>query len=245
MRAGVSAGVSARPGGSVRLHASVSSRARIPSLRELYSGSLARFEPNPGLRPERLLGAEVGVTAAMGPVDVQGVAFRHDLSDAIVRVAVGGGRFRRENRNRMRSAGVELLATTRHRPLSILADLMLQRVNIHDPTAPQGQRRPENMPSARAGLDARLDLPWSLRARSRASYVGAQWCLHAEEERTVRLREGARLDGAVEREWRRGRGLPVRIRLSLDVENATDAALYDQCGLPQPGRTMRMGIELS
>jgi outer membrane receptor protein involved in Fe transport len=36
----------------------------------------------------------------------------------------------------------------------------------------------------------------------------------------------------------------VRIRLSLDVENATDAALYDQCGLPQPGRTMRMGIEL-
>jgi iron complex outermembrane receptor protein len=242
---GMRAGVSAQPGASMRLHASVSSRARIPSLRELYSGSLGRFAPNPGLRPERLLGAEVGATAAIGLVNVQAVAFRHQLSDAIVRTAVGDGRFRRENRDRMRSAGVELLATSRHRALSLSADLMLQRVSILDPTAPRGQRRPENMPSARAGLDARLDLPWSLRARSHASYVGAQWCLHAEEERMVRLREGTRLDGGLEREWMRGRGRPLRIRLSLDVENATDAALYDQCGLPQPGRTMRMGIELS
>ncbi|HEY0022275.1 MAG TPA: TonB-dependent receptor [Longimicrobium sp.] len=242
--AGMRAGVSARPGGSVRLHASVSSRARIPSLRELYSGSLGRFEPNPGLRPERLLGAEAGLTAAVGPVEVQGVAFRHDLSDAIVRTAVGDGRFRRENRDRMQSTGVELLATTRHRALALSADLMLQRVHIHGPTAPQGQRRPENIPSARAGLDARLDLPWNLRAQSRALYVGAQWCLHAEEERMVRLKDGTRVDGGVEREWRRGRGLAGRIRLTLDVENATDAALYDQCGLPQPGRTLRMGIEL-
>jgi iron complex outermembrane receptor protein len=241
---GMRAGVSARPGASVRLHASVSSRARIPSLRELYSGSLGRFEPNPGLRPERLLGAEMGVTAGAGRVDVQGVVFRHELSDAIVRSAVGDGRFRRENRDRMRSTGVELLAASRHGALSISADLMLQRVDIVDPTAPQGQRRPENMPSARAGLDTRLDLPWSLRVRSRAAYVGAQWCLHAEDERMVRLKEGTRLDGGLERQWRRGRGLPVRIRLSLDVENATDAALYDQCGLPQPGRTLRMGIEL-
>ena len=38
----------------------LSRRGRFPSLRELYSGALGRFEPNPDLRSETLLGAEAG-----------------------------------------------------------------------------------------------------------------------------------------------------------------------------------------
>src|SRR5690606_6317308 len=60
-------------GETTRLHAAVSRRARFPSLRELYSGALGRFEPNPALEPEKLLGVETGATARAGEVELQAV----------------------------------------------------------------------------------------------------------------------------------------------------------------------------
>ena len=49
-------------GGEGRLHMGVSRRVRFPSLRELYSGALGRFVPNPDLEPEKLRVIEAGVT---------------------------------------------------------------------------------------------------------------------------------------------------------------------------------------
>ena len=58
------------------VHGGVSRRARFPSLRELYSGALGRFEPNPDLTPETLLGAEGGFTLQRtGDVEFQVVGF--------------------------------------------------------------------------------------------------------------------------------------------------------------------------
>ncbi|MBA3970270.1 MAG: TonB-dependent receptor, partial [Gemmatimonadetes bacterium] len=98
-------------GESVLLHAAASRRARFPSLRELYSGALGRFVPNPELRPERLLAGEAGMTARIGALELQAVAFHQRLADAIVRVSAGDSRFRRENRDQLRSTGLELLAS--------------------------------------------------------------------------------------------------------------------------------------
>ena len=39
-------------------------------------------------------------------------------------------------------------------------------------------------------------------------------------------------------------GLLRSLRAQLGLDNAADAAVFDQCGLPQPGRTLRLGIEL-
>ena len=54
-------------------------------------------------------------------------------------------------------------------------------------------------------------------------------------------------DAALSRAWTLG-GARARLlrtlRATLALDNLTDATVYDQCGLPQPGRTLRLAIEL-
>src|SRR5690606_27787757 len=103
-------------GNDWRLHASASERSRFPALRELYSGALNRFRPNPELRPETLLGFEAGfiVDRSWGPIPdgtVQVTAFHHRLSDAVARITLQNPtRFMRINRDRIESQGLEMLA---------------------------------------------------------------------------------------------------------------------------------------
>ena len=234
-------------GGQMRLHASVSQRSRFPSLRELYSGALGKFEPNPDLGPERLLGIESGVTTNQGGVDLQAVLFHHRLSGAIVRVPVGDGKLRRENRDQLRSTGVELLAGWASRAITVSADLTAQHIRLHDPAAAGDDRRPEHQPELRMGTNLSVALPLSLTGQAAARYTGSQMCVHPDLEREVKLDAQLSGDVGVARSWTlRGaaRTLLRTLRVSLMLDNVADAAVYDQCGLPQPGRTLRLGFEV-
>ena len=232
--------------GTVRLHAATSRRARFPSLRELYSGALGRFAPNPNLAPETLWGMEAGGTTRRGGADLQAVVFHHRLSDAIVRTSAGDGRFRRENRDQIRSTGVELLAGWEQGGLSLLGDLMLQNVRVIDPSVPEGERLPEHQPEFRVGLDATVPLLPRLRGLASAAYTGRQFCVHPDRDERVTLEGSGRVDVGVERAWRlpRANGLLRTLRSSVWLDNLADAAVYDQCGLPQPGRTLRFAVEV-
>lgn len=230
---------------AVRLHAAVNRRARFPSLRELYSGSLGRFEPNPGLEPEKLLGFEAGAATRRAGAELQAVAFHHRLSDAIVREPAGQGRLRRTNRDRILSTGLELLADWRRGDWSLLADATLQEVSVEDPSATGGERRPEHQPGVRLGLNATAPLPLRLRALASAKYTGAQFCVHPDLETEVELDGSLSADFGVDRAWRLGAGPLLRtLRTSLSLDNVTDSAVFDQCGLPQPGRTLRFSVEV-
>lgn len=231
-------------GDRVRLHAAANRRSRFPSLRELYSGALGRFEPNPALRPETLVGIEAGATAQRGPLEIQAVGFHHRLSDAVVRTARPDGRFRRENQHRIESSGLELLADWRIGGGALLADAMLQRVRLVDPDGSEPDRRPENQPELRVGLDARVPLPLGLRGSLNADYTGTQHCVDPDRGGDATVEGGARLDAGVQRGWGLGGGLFRSLRATLTLDNAADRAVYDQCGLPQPGRTLRLAVEL-
>jgi iron complex outermembrane receptor protein len=182
-RAGLTHDVS----GELRLHASASRRSRIPALRELYSGALDRFRPNPDLRPETLLGFEAGFTVdrRLGPIPdatLQVNAFHHDLDDAVVRITLPAPdrRFLRINRDRIRSSGVELLGglvlgQDRERSVSITADAMLQDVRIFDETAAAaGVRHAENNPETRGMLEFAVPIAWRVRGSpTRGSPAGS------------------------------------------------------------------------
>jgi iron complex outermembrane receptor protein len=234
-------------GGTMRLHASMSQRSRFPSLRELYSGALGKFEPNPDLRPERLRGFEGGVTTNKGGVDLQAVLFHHRLSGAIVRAPVGDGKLRRENRDQLRSTGVELLAGWASRAISVTADLTAQHIRLHDPTVAGDARRPEHQPEFRMGTDFTVALPLALTGQAAVRYTGSQMCVHPDLEREVKLDPQTSGDVGVARSWTlrdAARTLFRTLRVSLMLDNVADAAVYDQCGLPQPGRTLRVGFEV-
>jgi iron complex outermembrane receptor protein len=242
-RVGVS---SIAAGGELRLHAALSQRSRFPSLRELYSGALGRFEPNPDLRPERLRGFEGGLTTNQGGVDLQAVLFHHRLSGAIVRAPVGDGRLRRENRDQIRSTGVELLAGWAGDAIAVTANLTAQHIRLRDPAAGDS-RRPEHQPEFRMGTELSFPLPLAVTGQAAARYTGSQMCVNPDVEREVKLDPQLSADLSVTRSWTlRGaaRSLLRTLRLSLTLDNIADAAVYDQCGLPQPGRTLRFGFEV-
>lgn len=232
--------------GELRLHAAASQRSRFPALRELYSGALGRFEPNPDLGPERLRAFEGGVTTNQGGVDLQAVVFHHRLSGAIVRAPVGDGKLQRENRDQIRSTGVEFLAGWASDAITITADLTAQHIRVHDPAADES-RRPEHQPEFRMGTELAFPLPFDITGRTAARYTGSQMCVHPDLEREVELDPQLSADVGVARSWMlrsAARSLFRTLRLSLDLDNVADAAVYDQCGLPQPGRTLRVGFEV-
>lgn len=241
-------GVSHAATGAVELHASLSRRVRFPALRELYSGALGRFDPNPELQPERLTALEAGATTTFGSLGVQGLVFHHRLGDGIVQVATEGRKRKRVNRDEIRSTGVEMLATWRH-PVGVelLGDLMVQRVRVLDPSA-DASSRPENQPELTVGAQLGVPLPWSFKGVAGAHYMGAQYCVNAEQDSEVKLKGQLGTNLGVERGWSLGRAasaLLTTLRTRLTLDNLGDAAFYYQCGLPQPGRTVRLTVSVS
>jgi iron complex outermembrane receptor protein len=245
------AGLSHDATSDMRLHASASQRSRFPALREMYSGALNRFRPNPDLKPETLLGLEAGVTVdrSFGPIPdatLQLTGFRHNLDDAVVRITLSNPtRFMRLNRDRIQSTGAELLAgfvfgEDRDRAFSVTGDATIQRIKVVDDSA-NTQRHAENNPEVRGMLEFGAPLPLQLRGFANARYTGTQYCLNADNGNEDRLQAQTEADVALERQFKvSGTGLIRSLRALVSLDNVANSLVYDSCGLPQPGRTLRL-----
>lgn len=247
-RVGASATTSS---GEVLLHLGASRRGRFPALRELYSTALGRFEPNPDLAPEILTAAEAGFTTQLRGVEVQFVGFHQRLTDAIVRTAAPAGspaRYTRVNRAEIRSTGVELLAGWKWAWLGVEGDVTVQDVQTIDPTDPTPDGRAEYEPRVAGNVDLSAPLPASIRAIASLDFVGHQYCVDGSQpDGWAELEPSAGMDLSVDRTWQlaqRPRGFFTSLGTTLALENVTDAARYDQCGLPRPGRTLRLQVNM-
>jgi iron complex outermembrane receptor protein len=226
-------------GGAMRLHAGLSSRNRFPSLRELYSGALNRFAPNPDLKPERLVAMEGGVTARIASGELQAVLFHHQLRDAVVRIRLPepDNRYMRVNRDKLVSTGVELFGSRRLGRLSLEGSLTAQSVDLTD-TGSGASNRPENLPELFGAAALRSDIARGFRGAVVARYTGEQFTIDPVSGDDSRLAAGTRLDLEIARNW------GPRLETTLAVDNVTDAAIYDLIGLPRPGRSVRLQLRL-
>jgi iron complex outermembrane receptor protein len=239
-----------------KVHASANRRSRFPSLRELYSGALNRFTPNPDLKPETLLGIEGGMTMAgtIGSIPHATFAltgFRHRLHDAVIRITLANPtRFMRVNRDRIESSGIEMLAglvltRDRERPVTLNVDATVQSISIFDQTANNAQRHAENNPEVRGRGELGFPLPWQLRGTAAARHTGTQFCLNGETGNEMTLSSKTTADLGAERSFVVRGGGPFRwLRTVLSLDNVGNVAVYDQCGLPQPGRTLRLMMSI-
>jgi iron complex outermembrane receptor protein len=232
--------------GATLLHAGVSRRGRFPSLRETYAEALNRFEPNPDLRPERLVAVEGGVTTKLGSGELQLVGFSHRLSGAIRRVTLPNRKRKRVNSDELNSRGVEVLFSQAIGSWQYGGDLTLQSVELSDPLNVTSVK-PENLPEASGSAYLRVPLRSGVFATAGLGYTGSQFCQHPDTGDDVRLEGGTTLRADVARTWSvaPSRGGPFgRMETRLSVDNITDKALYDQCGLPRPGRLLRLQVRL-
>ncbi len=245
---GARLGLSSLLSDGILLHAGVSRRARFPSLRELYSGALGRFVPNPNLRAERLWGAEAGFTILLpGDVEFQAVGFHQRLQGGIVRTSVtgedGARRFQRVNQDEVRSTGAELLAVGTLGVVTLSGDLTLQRVRGRDPDGTEVELEYEPSVSGKFGIDsplgrgfgASLDVRWMGRQKCENPEIGGLQPVDASASADVTIRRTVSL---------RPTGPLSRVDASASVRNVTDAVAFDQCGLPQPGRTFEIQFRI-
>ncbi len=231
-------------GPGIQLNAAMTRRARFPALRELYSGSLQRFTPNPDLRPERLFSSEVSALWQRGAGEVQATLFRQQLDDAVVRVTRPDRTFIRVNAKAQRTHGLELFGAWRGTNRTFLADLTIQDPQLIDQLS--GVRTaPEYVPHLRGSVTAIVPIVARTRLTTAATTVGAQSCLNPERGARELIGAATRLDALIDRDIALGaRGLWSALRLSVGIDNLLDRLTYDQCGLPQVGRMVRVGLQL-
>jgi len=231
--------------GDALVHMGISRRGRFPALRETYSEALNRFVPNPDLRPEHLIAGEAGVTARLGNGELQLVGFHQELSGAIRRIGFPDGTRMRVNSDELRSTGVEMIVSQTFGPLEVGGDLTLQSVELTDP-ATASTARPENVPEQSVTVFARFPLPADISLSAEGAYTGAQFCLHPDTGTDVELVGGSWLSGALSRIWSipARTGIARRIETRVSLDNLTDTALYDQCGLPRHGRLLRFQVRV-
>ncbi len=227
------------------LHGSLSRRSRFPSLRELYSGALGRFVPNPDLSPEILTGGEVGLTLTWPGVQIQSVLFHQRLTDGIVRSSVStpeGKKYKRINEDEIRSTGLEILASGLVGSVALTGDLTLQRVRA---SVPGGEdQRLEYEPETAGKLSATFPLPVGVQGTASGRFVGQQYCENPEVGGLQPFDRSAHLDLGVRRVFSVGEGRGQRVEASARAANVTDALVLDQCGLPQPGRTLSLQLRI-
>lgn len=225
--------------GHVTVHANATRRARFPALRELFSGALGRFDPNPDLKPETLEAFEAGITLRDRAGTLQFSGFRQRLSDAVVRVR-NGSLFRRVNEEGLRSTGAELVAARRFGPVAVSGSVTGQTVELLD--RPPGMDHPENLPEWSGGARAAWTAGQRLTLGGGLRFTGEQFAIDPDTGDLASLPARTRFDADIAYGWSLGRGWLSALETRFVAENLTDEAVYDAFGLPEPGRTFRFEV---
>ena len=232
------------PSASLRLHGGVSRRARFPSLREFYSDALGRFLANPELKAETLTGSEFGFTWSRPSLSLQTVGFYQILHDAIVRINVdtfAGKKRKRVNKDKIKSTGIEMVSIGSVGRFDYTGDLTVQSVWQYGGV---GKTRPEYEPSVfgRMGVSSELFRQFILEGEYR--YKGTQFCIDPElgmQELPSTNELGLKLKKLFQL---RDSGSLGNLDSSIAVSNLGNVLIFDQCGLPQSGRTVELQVRL-
>lgn len=222
----------------LRLSVAASRSLRLPSLYELY-GDTGYVLGNPGLRPERGHGLELGVAwspsaIAGGHLTVDAAGFVTFVDDLIQLVQNAQGVARPDNVDSARLAGVEVgVSADAFRLVRARAALTwLDAVNTSDIPARRGKRLPFRPRwTAHTRLELYRDLGGAalseLGARVELDHVSGNHLDHANLVSVpARLLVGV---GAYATMWDR------QLRVDVAVRNLTDDRVQDLSGFPLPG----------
>jgi len=227
-------------------YVAASRRSRFPSLRELYSGALGKFVPNPDLRPEQQDLYELGLTADGQAWRLSTAAFLQYLHDGIEKVAISGtNQFQRVNRTEIRLPGLEVAFTWRAHPevdLTLQHTVMSARVQENGNYDRPAEDRPDYL--------SRFGISWQSfngpGAAIDASVVGARWSADSTNADTGlrRLPAGVTWNGRLSWRWDRRDQGGLNTEAHLRVDNLFDQWVDYQTGLPGPGRVFSGGLSV-
>ena len=100
----------------------------------------------------------------------------------------------------------------------------------------------EYEPGVAAKLSGLLPLPLGLEGGASGRYMGKQYCENPELGGLDSFSSSHHLDLSLRRVFGFDGPRIGRAEAVLNLDNATDSLVLDQCGLPQPGRTLRIQL---
>ncbi len=231
-------------GESWQVAATLGRRTRFPALRELYGEALGEFLPNPGLRPETATLADLTFTRSWrdGASQLRLTPWLLQIDDTLSRrnVTIDGVRYRqRYNLEGSDGQGLEASLEWRFndsfelRMNATWQDLVARKEE--DGTRPVLYQRPEFQGALM--LDYYFGRDWDF-------YVEAEYLGVAKDEdengRVIDLPTSWLVDMRLFRTIDAEAG--GRWRAYAGVDNALNDVVLPQLGLPQPGRTFKVGV---
>ncbi len=229
-------------GNKGELYLQVAQRSRFPSLRELYSGALGRFVPNPRLEPEDQSSAEIGGTVSGRRWSLSSSLFGYLTRDGIVRRSLPNQQFIRVNEERIRTLGLELRGSWRPR-----AGLRVEGHHsfLHARALEDGSydAHVEDRPGFLSYLDMSQRWQFGGRVGLEAIATGPRWSQDVNVEGLVELPAQIAWNFRVSYEWYTSSSWFNSLTAYLRVDNIFDQLLFFQTGLPEPGRMLRVGLD--
>ncbi len=230
--------------GNAEMHAAASRRSRAPSLRELYSGSLGRFVPNPELKPEQQNLFEIGYSRVAAQWRLEIAAFLLYLEDGIEKISLDNPerQFQRVNQTEIRVPGLELasgLLVTDDLELTLQHTILAARVKTGAKFDSPAEDRPDYL--SRAGLSWQPQR--GLGTQVEAVVTGGRWSADSTLPAGLR-RLPAGVVWNLGLQWRFAN--PSRqIELLVRLDNVFNRRVDDQVGLPNVGQTLSGGMTIS
>jgi iron complex outermembrane receptor protein len=226
-------------------YATASRRSRFPSLRELYSGALGKFVPNPNLAPEDQDLYEIGALADWAGGEIGVSAFAGTLHGGIEKVSLGGGMSQRVNVHEVRTLGLETICSWRPRAsVCVQAHHTLLHARRRDERGYVA--RAEDRPDYEAACSAGWEPARGLGLRLEATVIGPRYSLDTTDAVDGMRRLPAQSAWNLRLGWRwpEWTGWAANPELFVRVNNLFDQTVESQTGLPEPGRMMLAGIKL-
>ena len=152
-------------------------------------------------------------------------------------------RLKRINHKRVKSLGLEFLTVRTMGIATLSGDLTIQDVSGINQNGGRVELEYEPIVTGRFGLEAPLGEIF--RASGDVRVIGSQMCENPERGGLQSLSGSGMIDLRLRGFFRLHSGSSLsRVEAGVGLRNATDASVYDQCGLPQPGRTFQIQIRL-
>lgn len=240
----VSGGARWTPTADWFLRAAAGSRARLPTLRELFGVALDRFVLNPDLRAERNTTVEVATGLERHRSAVELIGFAQWTSDTIAQEVVeveGQSRRRRVNLGNSQVVGAEFVARATVLDWMVVGGHVVAsdvRARDADGETTRLAERPELQGFGEIVLGlpgAGPELTVEGFARTEAYSLTSDGFVRLPDSLITNLRLAYRLT------------LFDRVELTAHarVDNVFDDAVVPQVGLPDPGRWLRAGLSLT